>query len=85
MTDSTIRRLRITDEPVVRMKASVRASTGEALQNAAHESGISIGLYLERILERIRDEEGGTLPLFNPTETTTRTRSQTNTKAPKIA
>jgi hypothetical protein len=40
------------------MKASVRASTGEALQRAAHFSGISVGLYLEQILERSRNEDG---------------------------
>ena len=59
MAVAKIRRNRPKDEAVVRMPAPrVRESTSESLMAAAHESGLSFGLYLELLTQHISLQEG---------------------------
>lgn len=66
MAGAKIRRNRPRDESVVRIAARLRASSAQELVNAAHDSGLSIGLYLELLTQHIRHQEGA-LPVLAPT------------------
>lgn len=65
MTDAQIRRNVARNEPIVRPKFALRASTATDLKAAAHASGLSLGLYLELLTQHLSHQEGG-LPILAP-------------------
>ena len=67
MADKQIRRNRPRDEAVTLVRGRVRESTSKAIHNAAAESGVSVGLYLELLTQRIRHQEGE-LPILVESE-----------------
>lgn len=66
MADKHVRRNRPRNEPVTLLRGRVRESTSKAVHDAAASSGVSVSLYLELLMQRIRHQEGALPVLETP-------------------